>query len=245
MMIVTLTATLAGGIIQAQDWSCTFQRWGTTCGLLFEDTTLKSSVKVAIRDDIAKMYTLVSSNNLSTTVYTPDDSEYGTFIGYDMLADDNVMPDDLGAWEYKLYNGNRYFYIEGELSTKYKQQIALANKYKTAVNSLSNFLASAQAMTPANTSTNSFLQKFWHLNKDRVLLTSDDEEWNFIEYVQHWSSFYYIYPSILQFKYAPLKEGLDCLHAEIRTVKKADATTYSSLYIVYKEGQWRFLVWDW
>jgi hypothetical protein len=61
MMVIIMTA-FAGGITQAQDWSWTFQRWGTTCGLLFEATNLTTSAKAAIRDDIAKVYATVPTS---------------------------------------------------------------------------------------------------------------------------------------------------------------------------------------
>jgi hypothetical protein len=99
-------------------------------------------------------------------------------------------------------------------------------------------------MTSQNTSTNAFLQKFWHLNNNRTPETSDVTDFNFVDYVQKRGGVYYINPSILQLEYGSL-EGLVCLHAEIRTVNKTEPDKRSRIYVVFKDDQWRILVWEW
>jgi hypothetical protein len=134
--------------------------------------------------------------------------------------------------------------VQSELRSKYVEKIALTNQYAAAVGALSNFLDSAQNMTTANTTTNSFLQKFWYFTQGRVPVMTDDREMRFSDYIQQWASVYYRYPSLLQFEYGDL-EGLVCLYVEVRTVKKADPGKISTTYVAFKDGQWRFLVWDW
>lgn len=254
MMIVILTTILTDGVAQAQDWSWTFQRWGTTCGLLFEATNLTTSVKAAIRDDIAKVYAAVTtSNNLTTTIYTPDDSEYGTFVGYDMLEGEEGMPDELGEWDYNVHNGNRYFHVKTELSERYLQQIALTNQYKTAVKNLGSFLATVNSVTTNKLNTTKYIQLWWSMGQKKTLsrtFSMDQDDELFFESddtikVFCWEATgqYEIFvPSILLFKQeAGMYNGVFYCKPIYR--KRSDGTYEVSVVdIAYCKGKWHLVL---
>ena len=254
MMTLTFTTILAGGITQAQDWSWTFQRWGDTCGLLFEATNLTTSVKGAIRDDVAKAYAAVtSSNNLSTTVYAPNEPEYGRFVGHDSLEGEEGMPRDLSGWDYKLHNGNRYFFVKESLSTNYLAKIALTNQHQAAIGSLSNFLATANSTTTNNLNVAEYVQMWWSMEqkkplsltfsmyKDEVLFfPSEEEVRKFCDYFN--GRYEVIVPTILAFKQDAQKyEGV--LYCEPVYRKRSDGS-YERLPIplAYCQGKWRLVL---
>jgi hypothetical protein len=226
------------------DLSWKFQ-WGTnTCGLLFENTNLTVGVKAAIRDDVQTAYYAIPPSNAVYRAYQSGEEEYGKFLGHMYIQGAYTCPRDLSGWSYAVYGGTNFFFVEADVCSNYLAKIALTNQYDVAIGSLSNFLVAAETMTIANTSTNAFLQKFWHYNSNRIPDISDDPAFKFLDYVQEWGSVYYINPSILQFEYGSL-EGLICLHAEIKTVNKTEPDKRSNVYVVYKDAQWRFLVWEW
>ena len=249
---VILATCFAGGITQAQDWSWTFQRWGDTCGLLFEATNLTASVKAAIRDDIAYAYTFSSTNNLFTRVYTPNDSGYGTFVGFDGLQG-NKGTTSSGGWDYKLHNGNRYFYVKESLSTNYLAKIALTNQHQAAIGSLSNFLATVNSITTNNLNAAEYVQMWWSMRqkkplsltfsmyKDEVLFFESDETvrkfcWDFT------GQYEIIVPSILAFNQDAKKyEGSIWCKPVYR---KRDDGTYKHGFvdIAYCNGAWRLVL---
>jgi len=232
--------------VQAQtNW--TFQWHGQERGLIFEQTNLTKSVKAAIRDDIAQVMSKVVASDITVYPIQPDDPDFGKIDGLmDFVSKVHACPNNFPLGDYRTINGTPFFLLSEEECSVYASAVALTKQYASAIGSLSNFLASAEAMTPANTTTNAFVQKFWHLNKNRVAKITDASEMNFAEIIQIWGGgVHHIYPSILQFGYGPLEEGPACLHAEIKTFKKADPMDCSSVHVVYKSGKWRFLVWDW
>jgi len=225
----------------------TFQWHGQEKGIIFCQTNLTKSVKMAIRDDIAQVMSHISVSNAKNYPTSPDHPDLGKIDGLiNFTGKEHTWPDGFPIGYYRIVNGVTNFVLSVEKCTTYASAVALTNQYTSAIGALSNFLASAEAMTPANTTTNAFLQKFWHLNKNRVVKITDASEMNFAEVIQIWGGgVHHIYPSILQFGYGPLEEGPACLHAEINTFKKADPMDRSSVHVVYKGGKWRFLVWDW
>jgi hypothetical protein len=252
-MTVILAAILMGGIAQAQDWSWTFQRWGATCGLLFEDVTLTPSVKAAIRDDISKVYVFTTTNNLFTRIYTPNDSEYGTFDGFDGLQGNNGTPNDLGGWDYKTHNGNRYFHVKTELSERYLQQITLTNQHNTVVKSLGNFLTSLNSLTTNNLNTTEYIQLWWSMGQKKTLsrtfsMEQDDELffesdetikgfcWNFT------GQYEVFVPTILLFKQnAEMYDG--ALYCNPVYRKRSDGTyETSAVDIAYCGGKWHLVL---
>lgn len=226
------------------DLSWTFQ-WGTnTFGLLFENTNLTVGVKAAIRDDVQTVYNVTPPSNAVYRAYQPGEDEYGKFLGHMYMQGAYTCPRELSGWSYAAYGGTNFFFVEADVCSNYLAKIALTNQYDVATGSLSNFLTVAQNMTTNNTTTNLFLQKFWLLEQNRVPVPSDDHEMTYPNYIQAWGAKYYFYPSVLQFNYGNL-EGLVVLHAKIHAVKKTDPSGRSEVYVVYKDDQWRFLVWEW
>jgi len=223
----------------------TFQWHGQERGIIFSQTNLSKSVKIAIRNDIAQILSNIPVSNFEIYPVLQDDPDFGKVDGLiNFTGKEHVWPDDFRFGDYRVINGMTNFVLSVETCVTYASAIALTNKYATAIGSLSNFLASAEAMTPVN--TNAFLQKFWHHNKNRVTVISDIPEMNFSKAIETWGGdVRHIYPSILQFEYGSLKGKPACLHAEIGTVAKSDPNDKSSVHVVYKNGKWRFLVWDW
>jgi hypothetical protein len=204
-MRVTLAAILMGGIAQAQtnsvDWSWTFKWGGDTCGLLFENTNLTASVKAAIRDEVSKVYASVSTNNLYTKIYTPSDPKYGIFVGFVGLQDDFGGPAELGGWKYILHNGNKYFHVQEKVSAKYLEQIALTNKYKVAVGSLSNFLATVNSTFADSENPADYVKLWWSMEQGKVLSLTGTEPQKHIEiFCEEFNEYEVIVPSILNFK---------------------------------------------
>jgi hypothetical protein len=242
MMRVTFAAVLMGGIAHAQtNWSWTFQRWGGTCGLLFESTNLTTSVKAAIRGDIAKAYTFTTTDNLDTGIYTPDDDEFGTFVGFDGLNGNRAGPAELGGWSYKLHNGNRYLYVKEDLSAKYLTQIALTNQHKAAVGSLSNFLATVNSTTANNLNPADYVRLWWSMEKGRSLTLADFKSEEEVRMFHGEFNGYLgevIVPSILNFKKdAEMYGGVFYCKAVSR---KRDDGTYEHGFpdIAYFKGKW-------
>jgi hypothetical protein len=224
----------------------TFQWHGQERGIIFVQTNLSKSVKAAIRDDIAQVMSKVVASDITIYPARPDHPDLGKVDGLmDFVSKVHACPNNFPLGYYRMINGTPFFLLSEEECSVYASAVALTNQYASAIGTLSNFLASAEAMTTANTTTNAFLQKFWHLDKNRVLKMSDEPEMNFPKAIQTWGGdVRHIYPSILQFKY-DTDERLKCLHAEIKTVKKNDPQDGSTVHVVYKNGKWRFLVWDW
>jgi hypothetical protein len=220
--------------------------WGDgEYGLSFGNgTNLSSSTKAAIRDDVQIVYENIPASNAVYRALQRTDEEFGPLTGQMFLQGNYICPVGLRNWDYREDENIKMIAVKSDLRSLYLEKIALTNQYAATVSALSNFLFLAQSMTPANTSTNAFLQMFWHFNNNRIPVISDDPEFRFLDYVQKWGGVYYINPSILQFEFGSL-EGLVCLHAEIRTVKKMASEIRSSVYVVYKDEQWRFLIWEW
>ena len=240
MMNIALAVILMGGIAQAQtNWTWTFQRWGSTCGLLFADTNLTASAKSAIRRDIAHAYTFASPGNLFTDIYTPDDQEFGAFEGFDGLKGNNGVPNDLGGWSYTPHNGNRYFHVGEELSAKYLKQIALTNQFKAAVGSLSNFLATVNSTTVANVKPADYARLWWSTEKERPLSLADFESGEEVKgFCGEFSEHEVIVPSILMFRQdAEMYGGV--FYCET-VFKKRDDGTYEPGFadIVFRKGKW-------
>jgi len=252
-MKLTLAAILMGGIAQAQtNWSWTFQRWGDTCGLLFADTNLTDSVKATIRDDLAYAYTFSKKDNHYTKIYTPNDSQYGTFIGSDGLQGNKGCPADISGWWYTLHNGNRYFHVKKELSEKYLQQIALTNQHKVAVGSLSNFLATVNSVTPNNVNPAKYLPLWWSMGQQKPLSMTysryEDEQLffpsteEFLLFCGKISEYEVIVPSILMFRQDVERYG-GVFWCETVFRKRDDGEyTWTFIDIAYCDGKWRLVL---
>jgi hypothetical protein len=249
--MITLAAVLGSGMIQAQtnDWSWTFQ-WGKdTCGLLFADTNLTASVKAAIRDDIAKVYASVSTNDIYRRIYTPQDPEYGTFVGYVGTPGDSGCPREIGGWEYKLNKGNRYFYVDKELSDKYLTQIALTNQHKVAVGSLTNFLHTFNSTITNNVIPPESLQMWWSTKQEIPVSTTFKKKGSSYIYIEpdevvkfwnQWSDLHIFVPSILNLEYkdTPQEGGLWCTTF---WKTKSEGRYELGLDLVYRDGSWRMV----
>ena len=251
-MMIIFAAIFVGSITQAQDWSWTFQRWGDTCGLLFEATNLTASVKAAIRDDIANAYIFTTTNNLFTRIYTSEDSKYGTFVGFDGLQGNKGNPAGLGGWDYKLHNGNRYFHVKASLSDKYLQQIALTNQYKAAAKSLGSFLTTLNSITTNNVNVAKYLQMWWSMEQNKpVSLTYSRYQDHVLffetaEDVKHFcgqiGEYEVIVPSILLFQQDAEKYG-GVLWSKTVFRKKDDGVyEWNFIDIAYCQGKWRLVL---
>jgi hypothetical protein len=242
-MRIALATILIGGIAQAQtnsiDWSWTF-KWGEdTCGLLFADTNLTASVKAAIRDEVSKVYASVSTNNLYTKVYTPDNPKYGTFVGFIGLQDDFGGPAELGGWNYKVHNGTNYFHIKEELSTSYLQQITLTNKYKVAVGSLSNFLATVNSTLADSENPADYVKLWWSMKQGKPLTLTGTEPQKHIEiFCEEFNEYEVIVPSILNFRQDTEVYG-GVLYCKTVSRKRDDGTyEHGSVDIAFCKGKW-------
>lgn len=232
------------------DWSWTFQRWGNTCGLLFEDTNLTFSVKAAIRDDVCRSYSFVLPTNLFTRIYVSGDPKYGTFVGFDGLQGDYGSPSDLCGWNYVLHNGDRYFYVAARLSSLYLQKIALTNQYQTEVGSLSNFLHLVNGATTNNVIPSEYLQLWWSMKTEQPLSLTFSRvgghpffrsEAEVREFCGQFSDNEVFVPSILNFRYREDVTGSGLFCGTF--FKKKSCGTYELGFdLIYRSGSWRLVL---
>ena len=247
IVLLFFVAQSAWGQNPQPDLSWTFQRWGNTCGLLFEDTTLTTSVKAAIRDDIANAYNnYATTNDHYTTLYAPGNPDYGIFDGFDGLQGDNGLPNDLGGWDYKLHNGNRYFTISTNLSTKYQQKIALTNQFKTAAGSLSNFLATVNSVIPSNVVKKTYFTYWWDLRKNRTIIAKDfPEPENFMEFLEPYCEEEMLFVSLLSFVAGEDElKGKLCCEVVFKNRNEGHYQFVSSYIYAYIKGKWRVVLPD-
>ena len=226
-----------------QDWFWTFQWGGAQYGLLYENANLLPVVKAAIRDDIRAVYSRIPISDAAYSTYQPGQQSHGQFTGKMFFHGTHACPQELGGWDYITHVGSKYFFVDSDVCAKYVGKVALTNQHAAAIGTLSNFLASAQSMTTNNTTTAMFLQKFWHLNHDRIPVQTDDHEVDFLTCIQEWGAARYVYPSLLQFANGKIG-GMTCFHAKIYSIQN-DPELQTDVYVVFKGDQWRFLVWDW
>jgi hypothetical protein len=214
---------------------------------------LTTSAKVTIRDDIAKTYTFSTTDNLFTRVYTPKDSKYGIFDGFDGLQGNNGTPNEIGGWDYKLQNGNRYFHIKAALSEEYLKQIALTNQHKAAVKSLGNFLATLNSITTNNVNPQKYLQMWWSMEQKKPIsltYSRDQDDVLFFESGEDVKKFCgdftapyeVLVPSILLFQQSAEKYGGVLWLSPVFRKKDDDTYKCNFIDIAYCNGQWRLVL---
>ena len=246
MMILAttfFTAIAAHPQTPPNDWSWTFQRGGETCGLLFEDINLITSVKAAIRDDVVRVYSTVNITDTFTRLYTPEDMGHGTFIGFYGFLSDGGCPKGLGGWHYKLHNGNKYFHVEKGLSNKYLEKISLTNQHQAAAGSLSNFLATVNSVTTNNAVMSEYLT-YWWVSRQNRMLTMDDFPMpgDFLDFIMPYCEEELLAPSILNFKHGEGELNGELCY-EMVSRNRYDGYYKRSAYgLVFKNGQWRIVL---
>lgn len=234
------------------DLSWTFQ-WGTnTVGVFFEDPSLTTPVKAAIRDDIKQVYQFNPQSNTTSKLYLPDDEEHGKYIGVFLFNKETACPKELCSLDYNVYGGTNYYAITESLSSSYAKKIALTNQHHVATGSLSNFLHTVNHVSVGNTSVAEFAQMWWRFKKGRSGEVADDTPENFAEGIQSMSEDRYYCLSLLSlwerppsyWNVPPTKPlVVGCTIKAIAKTGNGDSDG-TDMDAVYKEGQWRFVAWE-
>ena len=234
------------------DWSWTFPRYGTTCGLYFEDTNLTAPVKAAIRDEVCQSYSFVASSNLYSKLYLPGDSKYGTFVGLDGSMGNDGCAEGLGWWDYKLHDGIRYFHVDKELSERFLQAIALTNQHRVAVGRLSQFLQAFNSTTTSNVVPKEYLPLWWSLEQDKPLSPTFKGRWEdtpglasketVVQFCAQFCDEEIIVSSILNFRYGDGDSPIKGLWCETKCRKRSSSEYERGLAIIYRAGKWRVIL---
>jgi hypothetical protein len=243
---ITLCAVFVVAFAQAQtvspDLSWTLP-WGTSqAGLLFEDTNLTTSVKAAIRDDVARILSFNSLENASFETLSPGSSYYGKWTG-NMTLTNAVLPRLLPLSYYKTCSDTNYFVIEEKVCLAYLDKILLTNQNALAINSLSNFVSMINQVTTNNLSSAGFRSLFWSINEDRSISQTDFSEYNpdYIKAISEMATFTHLYISILDFELGTIN-GSSWLSVNVHVRKKNNpGDVWTDIPLIFRGGQWRFI----
>lgn len=196
-------------------------------------------VKVAIRDDVQEILAYNPTTNAVFRSLTASDPQYGVYAGR-MTLDDATTPSDFPLSLYKVFGGTNYFAIEISSSSNYIAKISLTNQQQAAISGLSNFLSTAQNMTPSNTTIQAFQLKWWHPLQERIYTPEDVEADSIAKHIDVFGGLYYYYPSMLSFEFKS-ENGKTWLGCKVWTRKKNNLKKYLKLDLVYGGEQWRFV----
>ena len=118
----------------------TFQWHGQTMGLDFEVTNLTTSVKAAIRDDVAYAMSLIPATNISYEAYSANHPDYGKLTGIASIAKDTPYNYCAGIInDYKIVGNTTNFVLREKACSNYVAAITWTNQYATQVATFSNF----------------------------------------------------------------------------------------------------------